>query len=94
MKNRGNKEKRPGQFVKVAMAYQESCIIQLQPYMHKTCFIAFENLMMHPERELRKVSDFLEYELKDPSFIDPSIPKTRGPENEGSFIPEDAAASQ
>ena len=94
MKNRGNKEKTPGQFVKVAIAYQEACVPKLLLHKDKTCFIAFEYLMVYPERELKKVSDFLGYDLKDISFVDPLIPKTRGQNNEGSFIPENAAASQ
>lgn len=73
MKRRGNKERFPNQFEKLAIAYQERLYGTLSAFEVKTFPVIFEDLLFSTEILARKLSVFIGRELHDLSFVEPAI---------------------
>jgi hypothetical protein len=82
MKTRGNKEREKGQFNKLAQNYSRAGLLHLARYytavhsksIQQPFFIlSFDNLIKKTEEVVNQLSDYLDFEIKDLSFVDKKI---------------------
>ena len=72
MITRNNKEQRPQQFCDLCESYYKS-VFDVDFNLGETHLVYFDSLLNDTEAVCDSLSSFLEYEISDTSFIDPSI---------------------